>query len=70
MFYSEFKNFNKYFKNYLLFILFFCSIQLFWKHEGGTDSTISEWLINYQGGFVRRGFLGEFFFSNCNIFSN
>lgn len=62
MFYSEFKNFNKYFKNYLLFILFFCSIQLFWKHEGGTDSTISEWLINYQGGFVRRGFLGEFFF--------
>ena len=21
--------------------------------------TIGEWLINYQGGFVRRGFLGE-----------
>ena len=58
MFYSEFKNFNKYFKIYLLFILFFCCMQLFWKHEGGTDSTISEWLINYQGGFVRRGFLG------------
>lgn len=61
MYYSEFKNFNKYFKVYLLLILIFCSIQLFWKHEGGTDSTISEWLINYQGGFVRRGFLGEFF---------
>ena len=24
--------------------------------------TISEWLINYQGGFVRRGLLGELFF--------
>ena len=21
--------------------------------------TIGEWLINYQGGFVRRGFIGE-----------
>ena len=22
----------------------------------------ADWLINYQGGFVRRGFLGEIFF--------
>ena len=25
-----------------------------------TNNAIAEWLINYQGGFVRRGFLGEF----------
>jgi len=24
-----------------------------------TNNSIAEWLINYQGGFVRRGFLGE-----------
>lgn len=68
MFYSEFKNFNKYFKIYLLFIFFFSCIQLFWKHEGGTDSTMSEWLINYQGGFVRRGLLGELFFQIATNF--
>ena len=28
--------------------------------------TIGEWLINYQGGFVRRGFLGEGIYFLCN----
>lgn len=28
--------------------------------------TIGEWLINYQGGFVRRGFLGEGIYLLCN----
>ena len=28
--------------------------------------TIGEWLINYQGGFVRRGFLGEGIYILCN----
>ncbi len=27
-----------------------------------TNNAIAEWLINYQGGFVRRGFLGEFIY--------
>ena len=58
----NYDKFNKYFKIYLLFVLFFTTIQLLFKYEGGTDSTISEWLINYQGGFVRRGLLGELFF--------
>ena len=68
MLYSEFKNFDKYFRFYLIFVLVFSCIQLFWKHEGSTDSTISEWLINYQGGFVRRGLLGELFFQISTIF--
>jgi len=29
--------------------------------------TIGEWLINYQGGFVRRGFLGEGIYFLCNV---
>ena len=29
--------------------------------------TIGEWLINYQGGFVRRGFLGEGIYFLCNF---
>ena len=27
----------------------------------------SDWLINYQGGFVRRGFIGEIFFQLYKI---
>lgn len=29
----------------------------------------SDWLINYQGGFVRRGLLGEFFFQTHKLLS-
>ena len=28
-----------------------------------------DWLINYQGGFVRRGLIGEFLFQIHNIFN-
>ena len=49
-------------KNFLVFILiniFFVSFYLFTKHSVANDSSISEWLINYQGGFTRRGLGGE-----------
>ena len=49
-------------KNFLIFILiniFFVTFYLFIKHNVGNDSSISEWLINYQGGFTRRGLGGE-----------
>ena len=29
--------------------------------------TIGEWLINYQGGFIRRGLLGEGIYNLCNV---
>ncbi len=29
--------------------------------------TIGEWLINYQGGFIRRGLLGEGIYLFCNV---
>ena len=65
----NFKKFNFYFKYYLFFILTLAIIFLFIKHDVGNDSTISEWLINYQGGFVRRGLPGEIFF-RLSIFLN
>jgi hypothetical protein len=54
----------------ILFLLFFLSllsvffVNLF-SHYGYESFQISEFLINYQGGFVRRGLLGEglFFFT-------
>ena len=58
---------KKFFLFYLIFLFFTASIFLFNKHTVGNDSTMSEWLINYQGGFTRRGFLGDLAF-NIAIF--
>ncbi len=56
-----FNNFLKtnYFKFYLIFIFLFSVLFLSQKFLYPTDWTTSEWLINYQGGFVRRGLVGE-----------
>jgi hypothetical protein len=59
---------NKFFFLYLFFLFFSASIFLFNKHTVGNDSTISEWLINYQGGFTRRGFLGDLAFNFALLF--
>ena len=59
-----FKNFLKtnLFKAYLILIFFFSVIFISQKFLYPTDWTTSEWLINYQGGFVRRGLMGEILF--------
>ena len=55
------KKFNYYFGIYIAFLCF-CSIYfLSTSYDHFSNNAISEWLINYQGGFVRRGFFGEFF---------
>ena len=56
-------------RNYLLYLIiiaFFAVFYLYSKHSIGNDSSISEWLINYNGGFTRRGMGGEItiFFSD------
>ena len=59
------KKFNNYLILYLSFLFFICIFHLYTKHNVGNDSTISEWLINYSGGFTKRGIIGEiaiFFF--------
>ena len=44
---------------YLIILLNFAYFFLFLKHGTGNDSTISEWLINYEGGFTKRGIIGQ-----------
>ena len=50
---------NKFYNIYFFSLIFFGSSFLYLKHYGGLDSSISDWLINYSGGFVRRGFSGQ-----------
>ena len=56
------KKFNNYFFVYLSLLFLFGIFWLYIKHLVGNDSTISEWLINYQGGFIKRGLIGEICF--------
>ena len=58
-------------KNFLLFIIFsiiFAVFFLYVKHDVGNDSSISEWLINYNGGFTKRGLGGEIAIMIANLF--
>ena len=62
------RKFNNYFFIYLSLLFFFGIFWLYIKHNVGNDSTISEWLINYQGGFTRRGLIGEICFQIAKYF--
>ena len=53
------KNLKNYLGIYLITLLFFSYFFLFVKHQVGNDSTISEWFINYEGGFTKRGLIGQ-----------
>ena len=44
---------------FILMNIFFVIFYLYSKHTVGNDSSISEWFINFQGGFTRRGIGGE-----------
>ena len=46
---------NHYILYYLIILLFFSYFFLYFKHQVGNDSTVSEWLINYEGGFLVYG---------------
>ena len=50
---------NRYILFYLITLLLFSYFFLYFKHQVGNDSTVSEWLINYEGGFTRRGVIGQ-----------
>ena len=49
----------KYFKLYISILFIFSVFYLYGKSNVGNDSTISEWLINYEGGFTKRGLIGQ-----------
>ena len=61
--------FNLCFKIYLITLFLFVVFFLFQKYNNSVEWTISEWLINYQGGFTRRGLIGEIVFQFSKIFS-
>ena len=44
---------------YLSILFFFSIFHLYIKSSVGNDSTISEWFINYTGGFTKRGIIGQ-----------
>jgi len=56
------RKFDNYFFIYLSLLFLFGIFWLYIKHLVGNDSTISEWFINYQGGFIKRGLIGEICF--------
>ena len=63
-----YKNYNKQFILYLI-LLFACGIFfLYHKHPVSNDSTISEWFINYEGGFTKRGLIGQISIFITSIF--
>ena len=62
-------NLNIYLKYYLSTLFVFGVFYLYQKHATGNDSTISEWLINYTGGFTRRGLMGQLSIYFANYFN-
>ncbi len=62
-------NWENYFLIYITLLILFGISFLYNKHDIGNDSSISDWFINYSGGFVRRGFTGEIITNFSSIFS-
>ena len=55
--------FSIYLSILFVFIVFFLSA----VHNSPVNNSMHEWVINYQGGFTRRGFLGEIVFQITQI---
>ena len=64
------KKLDNYLAVYLITLLCFSYFFLFVKHEVGNDSTISEWLINYEGGFTKRGLVGQIALEIARLFES
>ena len=57
--------FSIYLSILFVFIVFFLSA----VHNSPVNNSMHEWVINYQGGFTRRGFLGEIVFQITQSFN-
>lgn len=60
---------HKYLKTYFLAIFTITAIGSFYNYLSHHPYKIGDWLINYQGGGIRRGFLGEFIYQ-LSVFTN
>ena len=52
------KLFSLYLSLLFVFVLFFLAA----VHNSPVNNSMAEWVINYQGGLVRRGLIGEIFY--------
>ena len=52
---------------YIISLFLFSVFFLYQKHLVGNDSTISEWIINYEGGFTKRGLIGQISIKISNL---
>jgi hypothetical protein len=64
---NGFKNFNL-FKFYIIFLFLLSSFYLSAVYLSTVNNAMSEWVINYGGGFVRRGLVGEIIFQLSTFF--
>ena len=63
-------NNNRILSTYFLYLIIGCIFYLtFHISEFPNKYTFTDWLINYEGGFVRRGLLGQIIF-NLSKFLN
>ena len=62
------KQYKFIFSLYLCFLFLFATFFLSAVHNLSVNNSMAEWVINYQGGFTRRGFLGEFVFQISQLF--
>jgi hypothetical protein len=65
----QYNTLNIVFILYLISIIWIFLEQLLFKRYGYESWQISEFMINYQAGFVRRGLLGEIFFMIVKTFN-
>ena len=56
---NEIINARKYINLYISILFVFSVFYLHGKYNVGNDSTVSEWLINYESGFTKRGLIGQ-----------
>ena len=59
------KLFSLYLSLLFVFVLFFLAA----VHNSPVNNSMAEWVINYQGGFTRRGFIGEIVFQISQFFN-
>lgn len=61
--------FRKLLPYWLIFLFFATVVQGYYSYKSHNAWTMGDWLINYKGGFVRRGLLGELIYNLSQFFS-
>jgi len=62
-------NYKNFFSGLLIVTLIFQISKFYTFYLEYSDWQYADWLINYQGGFIRRGFVGELLFKAQNFLS-